>query len=132
MPALNKLYQQYKEQVAFYVVYIEEAHPTDGWQMPNNIKDHVLVASPHTLEDRNEAAHACVVKLGIHIPALVDDMQDSAERAYTGWPDRLYVIDRSGRVAYKSKAGPFGFHPDEMAQALAKIVPPGNPLKQTH
>ena len=118
--------------MAFYVVYIEEAHPTDGWQMPTNIKDRVLVASPLSLEDRNEAAHTCVVKLGIRIPALVDDMQDSTERAYTGWPDRLYVLDRSGRLAYKSKAGPFGFHPDEMAQALAKLVPPASPVKQTH
>ena len=100
--------------------------------MPGNIKDNVLVASAKSLLDRDEAAHTCVVKLGIHIPALVDDMQDSAERAYTGWPDRLYVIDRSGRVAYKSKAGPFGFHPDEMAQPLAKLVPPANPVKQTH
>jgi type I thyroxine 5'-deiodinase len=117
--------------VAFYVVYIEEAHPIDGWQMPNNIRDNVLVASPDSLEDRNAAAHACVVKLGLHIPALVDDMHDSVERAYTGWPDRLYVINQSGRVAYKSKAGPFGFHPDEMAQALAKLVPSANPVKQT-
>lgn len=108
------------------MVYIEEAHPTDGWQMPNNIKDHVLVASAKTLGERDEAAHACVVKLGIHIPALVDDMQDSTERAYTGWPDRLYLIDRSGRVAYKSKAGPFGFHPDEMAKVLQTLVPSAN------
>ena len=24
------------------------------------------------------------------------------ERAYTGWPDRFYVIDQDGRVSYKS------------------------------
>jgi hypothetical protein len=89
--------------------------------MPSNLKDHVLVATPKTFSARDEAANSCVRKLGIEIPALVDDMQDTAERAYTGWPDRLYVINRDGRVAYKSKAGPFGFHPDEMAQALAKI-----------
>ncbi len=106
-----------------YVVYIEEAHPTDGWQMPSNLKDGVLVATAKSLVDRDSAAHACVVKLGIHIPALVDDMQDSVERAYTGWPDRLYVIDPSGRVVYKSQAGPFGFEPDEMAKALAPLVP---------
>ena len=104
------------------MVYIEEAHPTDGWQMPDNIKDSVLVASAKTLDDRNEAAHTCVVKLGIHIPALVDDINDSTERAYTGWPDRLYVIDSSGRVAYKSKAGPFGFHPQDMAKVLQTLA----------
>jgi hypothetical protein len=108
------------------VVYIEEAHPTDGWQMPSNLKDRVLVASARTLEERDGAAHLCVVKLGLHIPALVDDMQDSTERAYTGWPDRLYLIDRAGRVAFKSQAGPFGFHPNEMAKALASAVGPTN------
>ena len=108
------------------MVYIEEAHPTDGWQMPDNIKDNVLVASARTLVDRDSAAETCVVKLGIHVPALVDDLQDSTEIAYTGWPDRLYVIDQSGRVAYKSKAGPFGFHPDGMAKVLQSLVPVDN------
>ena len=91
--------------------------------MPGNIKDNVLVASAKSLLDRDEAAHTCVVKLGIHIPAVVDNILDTTERAYTGWPDRLYVIDRSGRVAYKSQAGPFGFHPEAMAKALQSLVP---------
>jgi hypothetical protein len=112
--------------VAFFVVYIQEAHPTDGWQMPSNIRDHVLVASTKTLEQRDEAAHTCVVKLGIEIPALVDDVQDTTERAYTGWPDRLYVVDRNGRIAYKSKAGPFGFHPEEVAKVLPQLVSTSN------
>ena len=56
-------------------------------------------------------------------PPLVDNIQDTTERAYTGWPDRLYVIDQSGRVAYKSKAGPFGFHPEEMAKVLQSLAP---------
>jgi len=107
-----------------YVVYIQEAHPTDGWQMPSNIKEGILVSTAKTFSDRDSAANTCVVKLGIHIPALVDDMNDSTERAYTGWPDRLYVIDREGRVAYKSTPGPFGFHPDEMAKVLASVAPP--------
>lgn len=105
------------------MVYIQEAHPTDGWQMPSNLKDHVLVASARTFDDREGAANACVVKLGIHIPALVDDINDSAERAYTGWPDRLYVIGQDGRIAYKSKAGPFGFDPEAMGKALRSVVP---------
>jgi len=108
------------------VIYIEEAHPADGWQMPINVKDNVLIASARTRADRDSAAQTCVVKLGIHIPALVDDLQDSTEIAYTGWPDRLYVIDQSGRVAYKSKAGPFGFHPDEMAKVLQSLAPGDN------
>lgn len=104
------------------MVYIEEAHPTDGWEMPSNFKDNILIASAKTFLQRDEAAKTCVVKLGIHIPAVVDDMQDSTERAYTAWPDRLYVVDREGRVAYKSKAGPFGFDPAAMAGKLKSLV----------
>jgi type I thyroxine 5'-deiodinase len=109
--------------VAFYVVYIEEAHPTDGWEMPSNFKEGVLIASAKTFLQRDKAAKSCVVKLGIHIPAVVDDMQDSTERAYTAWPDRLYIVDREGRVAFKSKAGPFGFDPKAMAARLESLVP---------
>ena len=32
----------------------------------------------------------------------------------------LYLIDRNGRVAYKSKPGPFGFKPDELKAAIQK------------
>ncbi len=110
--------------MAFYVVYIEEAHPTDGWQMPSNLEQHILVASARNFEQRDAAANTCVAKLGLKIPALVDDMQDSTEREYTGWPDRLYVIDRAGRVAYKSKAGPFGFHPEKMGAVLQSLAVP--------
>lgn len=105
------------------MVYIEEAHPTDGWEMPSNFKEGILIASAKTFLQRNEAAETCVVKLGIHIPALVDDMQDSTERAYTAWPDRLYIVDREGRVAFKSKAGPFGFNPAAMSAGLRSLVP---------
>jgi len=44
------------------------------------------------------------------------------ETAYTGWPDRLYLIQRDGKVAFKSKPGPFGFHPDDLASAIKKII----------
>jgi thiol-disulfide isomerase/thioredoxin len=124
VPALNQLYEQYKDRVAFYVVYIQEAHPTDGWQMPSNLRDGVLVASTHTFDERDSAAKMCVVKLGIKIPALIDDPQDTTERAYTGWPDRLYIIDPAGRVVYKSAAGPFGFLPAEMEKTLQQQAAP--------
>ena len=68
----------------------------------------------------------CVRNLGIELPALVDEPDNRIERAYTGWPDRLYVVDRDGRIAYKSAAGPFGFKPAEVAAVLARLLPPAN------
>jgi type I thyroxine 5'-deiodinase len=104
-------------------VYIKEAHPTDLWQMPSNVSEGVLFASPRTDGERNETASACVRKLGIRIPALRDGIANTTERAYTGWPDRLYLIARGGRVAFKSAPGPFGFDPAGLARALAEAAP---------
>ena len=108
--------------MAFLTVYITEAHPSDVWQMQSNIQDNVVFASPKNEAERAELAGACVRKLGIKFPAVVDDFGNSTEQAYTGWPDRMYLIDGNGRVVFKSKAGPFGFKPDELAAALAGLM----------
>lgn len=123
MPALNKLYQQYQNQVSFLVVYISEAHPSDVWQMESNVREKVVFASPRSEDERASVAGTCVRKLGIQIPALLDEFGNSTENAYTAWPDRIYLIDRGGAIAYKSKAGPFGFKPDDLQAALRKLVP---------
>jgi len=107
--------------VAFYAVYILEAHPSDVWQMQSNIKDSVVFASPKNLEERENVAGACVRKLGIRFPALIDGFDNTTEKAYTGWPDRLYLIDTQGHVVYKSRPGPFGFKPDDLKGALARL-----------
>jgi type I thyroxine 5'-deiodinase len=82
----------------------------------------VIFSSPKTFDERMGVATACVRDLGIEFPALLDGIDDSTEKAYTGWPDRLYVIDREGRVAYKSDPGPFGFTPGGMEEALKKVL----------
>jgi hypothetical protein len=56
------------------------------------------------------------------MPLLVDDVNDRVGHLYSGMPDRLYIIDQDGRVAYKGGRGPFGFKPGEMAQALSLLL----------
>ena len=120
---MNKLYDDYGQQVRFLVVYILEAHPTDVWQMESNVKDKVLFATPTDFDERALIAGACVRKLGIKIPAVIDGLDNTVEHAYTGWPDRMYLIDAAGRIAYKSKPGPFGFNSAELRAALERAVP---------
>jgi type I thyroxine 5'-deiodinase len=107
--------------VAFYAVYIEEAHPSDIWQMASNVREGVVFRSPRTDSERMEVAQSCVRTLGIRFPALIDGLDNTVERLYTGWPDRLYLIDTSGTVVYKSAPGPFGFDPRELARALSGL-----------
>jgi hypothetical protein len=127
VPALNAMYQRYRKDVAFFVVYIGEAHPSDAWQLSSNIKDKVVYASPTDSDERAALADVCVTRLGIKIPALVDRFDDSTEKAYSAWPDRLYLIDRDGRLAYKSKPGPFGFKPADLEAALRTQLPAARP-----
>lgn len=124
---MNAMYERYRNDVAFLVVYIGEAHPSDAWQLPSNIRDQVVYATPTDSDERTELANICVTRLGIKIPALVDRFDDSTEKAYSGWPDRLYLIDRDGRLAYKSKPGPFGFKPAELETALRMQFPVARP-----
>ena len=118
------MYRRYNDRAAFFVVYIREAHPSDIWQMAVNVRENVVYQNPQNTEERIDLASVCVRKLGIEIPALVDDFDNSTDMAYAGWPDRLYVVDRDGRIAYKSAPGPFGFKPAEMERALADLVGP--------
>ena len=92
--------------------------------MQSNVRDGVLFRSPRDEGERESVAGACVRKLGIKFPALVDNFDNRVEAAYTGWPDRLYLIAPGGRVLYKSKPGPFGFHPDDLAAAIRSSLSP--------
>jgi len=105
------------------VAYILEAHPIDPWQDDDNVKANISVASAKSLDDRCAVAGSCVTKLKIEIPAIIDDLGNSTEAAYTAWPDRLYVIGQDGRVAYKSEPGPYGFKPGEVEATLKRILP---------
>ena len=90
--------------------------------MESNIRDQVILTSPKSEDERAYVAGACVRELAIKFPAVVDEFGNSTEQAYTGWPDRIYLIGAEGKIAYKSKPGPFGFKAEELRSALVRIV----------
>ncbi len=101
------------------MVYIQEAHASDMWQMQSNVKEGVIFRNPTTNAERERVADSCVRNLHIAFPALLDSIENRVDKAYTGWPDRLYLIGSDGRIRYKSEAGPFGFAPDDLARELS-------------
>lgn len=114
------MYQRYGKEVEFLLVYIREAHPTDGWQVPRNEAEGVLIESAKSEDMKHGHATSCTRTLGIKFPALVDGMDNRVEGEYAGWPDRLYLVDRAGKIAYKSGVGPAGFKPAELEAAIQK------------
>jgi len=90
--------------------------------MSSNVRDGVIFSTPRTEGERVEIAESCVRRLGIRFPALIDGMDNSIERRYTGWPDRLMLIDIDGRLMFKTEPGPFGFKPAQLEAALAQLL----------
>jgi len=115
---LEQLHDRYGSEVAFFIVYIREAHPEDGWVLEDNRDEGIALADPVSLGERATAADACAVRLATRIPILLDDVDDAVASAYGGWPDRLYLIGRNGRVAFQGEVGPFGFRPKELEAAI--------------
>jgi hypothetical protein len=121
-PDVEAVYRRYKGQATFVMVYVREAHPTDGWKMDSNGRMGVAVKQPTTYSERVEVCELFRKKLAPGMVVAVDDITDPAGTAYSGMPARLYVIDTQGNVAYKSGRGPFGFKPGEMEQSLVMTL----------
>ena len=90
--------------------------------MPANEKSGIKVNQPKSYDERVKVAGECIKDLKLQIPCLVDDMENSAQKGYAGWPDRMYVIDGEGKVAYKGEPGPRGFKPADAEDALKKVL----------
>ena len=121
MGALHDLYDLHGGEVAFFIVYIREAHPEDGWVVTHNRDDAIAVVEPRSPAERSKVAEECVVKASIRIPMLIDGLDNAVASAYGGWPDRLYLIGRDGRVEFQGESGPFGFIPERLADAIRDV-----------
>ena len=118
MGALEELQRRYGQDIAFFVVYIKEDHPEDGWVLDRNRHADVKVEDPTTDEQRAGIAQACALRMRLTIPVLIDRVDNAVASAYGGWPDRLYLIGRDGRIAFQGAEGPFGFKPDQLEAAI--------------
>jgi len=105
--------------VDFLTVYVREAHPTDEWQMKSNVKDEVCYAQPKTLEQRVAIAKDFTSRFKFPLLFGIDDMSNAADSAYAAWPERLYIVDETGHIAYRGGIGPFHYKPAEVREWLA-------------
>jgi tetratricopeptide (TPR) repeat protein len=127
--ALNRMYEQYRDQVDFRLIYIREAH-ADGstepqWQSTINQREGIDLRPARDMAEKQGHANLCIRKLGIRFPALVDTMDTAAEKAYDAWPSRVYLIGRDGRVAVNSRLGELDFDAGRFAAAIRETLAAG-------
>ncbi len=119
---LNQLHAAYKDQVQFYIVYIREAHPARGWQVPDNLIEDILYDEPTTDDERTAVAAACQIGLDLHMPMLIDGIDNDIDEKYVSLPMRLFLVDGKGKIAYAGEKGPWGWDDVAFEKALTKVV----------
>lgn len=115
---LNEIYDTYKNDIEFFLIYIREAHPSDGWQTPQNLYDDVIFDTPETDDARAEIAGVCQISQDIRLPMLLDGIDNDIENKYISAPIRLFVIDAEGRITFNGAPGPQGFDPEKWNDAI--------------
>lgn len=111
----KQLVKDFSDVADFLVVYIAEAHSTDGWAFTNNFD----INQHRSLEDRLSAAELLVQQEPL-CPVVVDEMDDISAIKYGALPERLYVL-QAGKVVYKGMVGPWGYDPMEVRSFLKKM-----------
>lgn len=107
--------RQFKDIADFLTVYIEEAHPSNGWAFENN----VVIPKHETLEQRCQAVRLMLSSVKFDSPVVVDTMDDEASKAFGGLPIRLYII-KNYKVEYAGAIGPTFYAPKEVELWLKK------------
>jgi hypothetical protein len=120
---IEKIREDFQDRVELVLVYIKEAHPGDEWQMDSNVESNVVFDQPKTFEARLSLARTFVERMEVETETFVDDVRNTAMACYAAWPERIYVIDREGRIVYKGGVGPFYFAPDELREFLENMTP---------
>lgn len=89
---LNALYHDYKknEDVEFLFVYVREAHP--GEKLPAH----------ESMDEKKEAAETLRDEEDVEFTILLDTLDGRVHRKYGKMPNPTYLIDKSGRIAFRS------------------------------
>jgi type I thyroxine 5'-deiodinase len=72
---------------------------------------------------RVQNAEICLTALKLSVPTVIDREDNAVNVAYSGWPDRMYVVGVDGRIAYRGGPGPKGFKPEEVDNWLKRNLP---------
>ncbi|MBW03504.1 Type I iodothyronine deiodinase, partial [Eschrichtius robustus] len=111
----KRLIEDFSSIADFLIIYIEEAHASDGWAFKNNVD----IKNHQHLQDRLRAARLLLDR-SPQCPVVVDTMKNQSSQLYAALPERLYVL-KDGRILYKGKPGPWNYHPEEVRAVLEKL-----------
>lgn len=107
---MEKMFQDYKDIAEFRLVYINEAHASDG-RRPVGYAKEKGISEHDNYEERCTTAEMLMEDKTLTIKFAIDRMDNKVSEAYKAHPDRIFLVRTDGRLAVAAKRGPFGFAP---------------------
>lgn len=110
VPPLTRLLQKYRPRgFEFFIIYTREAHPGENYPHHGSFADKLGCA--RRLRELDQVAE---------VPILVDDFGGATHTAYGELPNMVYLIERGGRIVYKSDWTD-ALEIDEMCASLVRL-----------
>ncbi len=107
---MEKMYRKYRGIAEFYIVYISEAHAEDD-KYPVPYAKELGIKEHKTYGERCLVANRLLSDKKLTIPCLVDTIDNQVQKIYKGWPDRVFLVRKDGRLGVAAGRGPWGFEP---------------------
>ncbi|MCP4001904.1 MAG: redoxin domain-containing protein [Gammaproteobacteria bacterium] len=104
-PAINDLREEFGDRINMAVLYVIDAHPSGApcpytgtdWLTKDNQEAGLLVRQPSKQNERNALATKYREQLGLKVPVLVDNMENTAWKALGCSPNIAVLIDKQGQ-----------------------------------
>jgi len=100
--SIAKLQEQFGDRVNWIMIYTYEAHASDGdFATPVNARAGIEIPQHQSFFDRVRCAKRTKEQMNLNRSILVDNFENSVTKAYSGHPNRGYVIDAEGIIRSK-------------------------------
>jgi hypothetical protein len=107
---LAEYHKQRNSPIDFIIIYIKEAHASDGWKFDG--QQYSFIANHRDIQDRIEAVKTLIDLAKITkengISIYCDTFDDHTNHLFRGWPERLYVL-HDQKIFYQGQNGPTGY-----------------------
>lgn len=103
---IRELQEEFGDEVEFLFVYVREAHPGDE------------IPAHRTLREKASAAQLLRDEEDLEMPILVDELGGKVHRKYGSMPNPSFLIDKSGRIAFRS----FASRPGSLRDAIEELL----------
>lgn len=116
---MHSVQREFSDIADFVMIYVQEAHPDDGWMMKKNYE----ILRHKSIEERIEASKTLRSLLSEDITLYIDTIDNAASMAYSGCPNRILIIE-GNVLTYQNGPGPTSYNFDDLRRSLQNLRQP--------